>query len=90
MNYPRNYALYKESTLPDAEIPQEERFPSNTIIKEGLMWEHTLPKVGERFPVLYNKLNFSFITSKVVEILEETDHAIKFKTLNSTYIILFK
>lgn len=90
MNYPINIELYKEQTREDAEYPQEDKYNSNTILKTGLMWEHTKPKVGERFHVHQSKLWFNFVTSDVEEILEETKHAIKFKTLNSVYIILFR
>lgn len=88
--FPINIELHKISTRPDAQYPQEERFPSNTCIAVGLMWEWTLPKVGSSFLVMYNKLNHNLSTSIVEEILEETTTNIKFKTINSIYNIIIK
>lgn len=86
-DYPKNIRLYKVETLEDAEYPQEEKYPSGTVLKIGLMWEHTLPKIGEVFEVFAGKLYPTFHTSTVVDIsmLDLVDGVIAFKTLNSKY-----
>ncbi len=82
---PKKIKLTKLYTRTDAEFPQKEKYPDNTII-EGLMWsEFSKPKVGQVFRVLKSKLYASFQTSIVTEIVEETEDKIIFKTLNSVY-----
>lgn len=88
--YPLNIDLFKEETREDAEYPQEQKYPSGTIVSTGLMWGHSLPKVDECFYVHYSKLAYYFRTSIVKEILETTPDYIRFKTLNSVYRINIK
>lgn len=87
--YPKNIQLFKVETREDAEVDQELKYPSGTIIKEGLMWEHTLPKVGDQFYVYVGKLYPSFHTSTVVEInsVDMNKGVVAFKTKNSKYEI---
>ena len=83
-----NIKLFKVNTRDDAEVPQEGKYPSNTVLKIGKMLNISKPKVGVGFVILSPQNYPIFHTSKVVEILEETDKNIKFKTLNSVYDIL--
>ena len=85
MKYPVNIRLTKLKTLEDAEYPQEERFPSSTTIKEGLMWAFSKPKVGKRFPVLQSKMSALFVTSLVKKITKIDSNTSILKTLNSEY-----
>jgi len=84
MNYPVNIELQKLETLPDAQIPQERKFPSLDTVRMGLMWEHTLPQVGQRFMVMSGKTWPTFVTSKVVDI-EDVEEGKIITTLNSKY-----
>ena len=86
-HYPKNISLTKLNTLPNALQPQREKY-SNGTVREGLMWKHSVPKIGEHFFVLIDKLNASFMTSQVVEILHDTPEEVIFKTYNSTYRLL--
>lgn len=88
MDYPVNIVLKKLNTLEDAEYPQKEKYPDG-YEKLGLMWEHNKPKVGEPFLVLTAKTCPTFHTSTVIEILEEKDNSIIFKTLNSMYQLTY-
>ena len=90
MKYPKYIELYKIETLDDAECPQEEKYPSKTIIKAGFMWEHTLPKIDKEFYIFQSKTFPIFKTSIVKEIIEKTDEYIIFKTVNSKYKINIK
>lgn len=78
--------LYKVKTLEDAEYPQEEKYPSGTIIREGWMYEE--PLVGSFFILYGNKIRSSLRTSPVKEVLESSKDHIRFKTLNSEYILI--
>lgn len=89
MEYPVNIELYKIETLENAEYPQEEKYPSGTVLKTGFMWEHTKPKVGEDFYIYQSKLYSNFRTSIITEIIEETNEYIIFKTLNSKYKVKY-
>lgn len=89
MNYPKEITLIKINTREDAEQPQKEKYPDGTE-RNGLMWEFSKPKVGESFMVLISKLLPTFITSPVTEILEKTEKQIIFKTINSTYRLIWK
>lgn len=89
MEYPINIDLYKLETLEDAKYPQEEKYPSGTVIKTGYMWEHTKPKVGEEFYIFQSKTYYNFRTSQITEIIEETKEYIIFKTLNSKYKVKY-
>lgn len=89
MEYPINIELYKLETLEDAEYPQEEKYPSGTVLKTGLMWEHTKPKIGDNFYIYQYKLYCNFRTSIITEIIEETKEYIIFKTLNSKYKVKY-
>lgn len=85
-DFPKKIILQKINTLEDAEYPQKEKYPDGTQ-RKGLMWEFSKPKVGEAFLVLVSKMSPIFHTSIVQEIINETDKEIKFKTLNSTYLL---
>ena len=86
MKYPLNITLRKINTLDDAVVPQREKYPDGTE-RMGLMWDFSYPTVGHSFLVLAGKLHPVFQTSRVTEIIEETDERIVFKTRNSTYEI---
>lgn len=47
------------------------------------------PTVGEPFTIIGIGLRNLFCTSVVTEIVSETEEEIKFKTMNSTYILKF-
>lgn len=83
----KNIELYKEETLKDARYPQEEKYPSKTVLAIGHMWPWTIPKVGKVFHVMYSKLIPKLHTSVVTEIISETEEEIKIKTQNSIYTI---
>lgn len=87
MEYPKRISLFKIKTLDNAEIPQEDKYPSNSYIKMGYLFEHTLPKVGYGFGVFQSKTYCNFVTSVVTEILEQNEEFIIIKTLNSLYRI---
>ena len=89
IKYPFNIELYKVKTLEEAKFPQELKYPSNTVVAKGLMWLHTLPKIGKRFFVMESKLYPSFITSIVKE-LTTFDNYIEIITTNSKYHIKMK
>lgn len=82
--YPINITLTKLKTLELAEYPQEEKYPSG-ISYSGLMWEFSLPKVGERFSVKESKMWSKFNTSIVKHIENIDDKTIILTTLNSKY-----
>lgn len=83
----KNIELFKEETRKDAQIPQEEKYPSKTVLSIGVMWDWTIPVVGEAFHVMYDKTTPKFHTSIVTEIISESEEAIKIKTRNSIYTI---
>lgn len=85
--YPKNISLHKLSTLKDAFIPQEEKYPSGMEMGKGHMWSHTVPKVGDHFFLHSDKINANFRTSPVNKIIEKTSDHIIFETWNSTYKI---
>lgn len=89
MKYPVKIRLIKETTLPDAVVPQEEKYPSGSVVSQGYMWEHTRPTLDTKFYVMATKIYPLFVTSRVNKILESTDEYIRFKTLNSIYKIEF-
>lgn len=89
MKYPKNITLRKLNTLPEAPYPQQDKYPDGSE-RTGLMWEHTLPKVGEAFYVMASKMWPTFHTSFIEEILSETSEKITFRTLNSTYELEIK
>lgn len=89
MKYPIQIRLIKEQTLPDAKIPQEDRYPSGSVVSQGYMWEYTRPQLDTKFYVMESKLYPVFKTTRVVKILESTDEFIRFKTINSIYKIQF-
>ena len=75
-----NVKLIKLNTLDDAEYPQKEKYPDNTI-KEGET--ENLPIVGQSFS-LYKKSKIGFfVTSPVTKIISNSDKEIVFTTLNS-------
>lgn len=77
-----NVKLIKLNTLDDAEYPQKEKYPDNTI-KEGET--ENLPIVGQSFS-LYKKSKIGFfVTSPVTKIISNSDKEIIFTTLNSKY-----
>lgn len=86
MNYPVNILLSKINTREDAEHPQKEKYPNGTE-RRGLMWEHTLPKIGEPFMVAESKLYAHFMTSPVEDLLsfDTIENTIEFRTVNSEY-----
>lgn len=89
--WPKTIQLYKLETKTDAEVPQEEKYPSGTVIKGGYMWEHTLPVVGKQFYVMAGKVLPSLHTSDVL-VVEKVksigrDHSILIETRNSKYEI---
>lgn len=83
--YPKNITLTKLETLSDAEYPQEERYPSNSTVKHGLMWKFSLPKHGQSFSVLRSKLYPSFRTSIVFGIEKIDKNTMILTTMNSKY-----
>jgi hypothetical protein len=85
MNWPVKIILTKLKTREDAEYPQEDRFPSNTTIREGFMWEYSQPVVGECFFVLRGKMHFTFKTSLVQSIENIDKNTLILNTLNSVY-----
>lgn len=87
--YPKNITLTKLNTLDEAEFPQREKYPDGSE-RTGLMWEFSEPRIGKCFYVLEGKLNPTFRTSLVQEILFKTDNSIVFKTINSIYKITWK
>ena len=89
MKYPIQIRLVKEKTLADAIIPQEEEYPSGSVVSQGYMWQHTQPQLDSKFYVMESKLYPVFKTSRIIKILESTDEYIRFKTLNSIYKIEF-
>jgi hypothetical protein len=86
VNYPLNIELYKVKTLEEATTPQELKYPSDKVIAKGLMWMHTLPKIGEPFFVMENKLSPIFHTSAVKKLTYFDDY-IEVITINSKYHI---
>lgn len=82
--------LKKIETRDDAIHDQEDKYPSGEIIAVGHMFHWSLPKVGESFYVMIDKLTPLFRTSVVVEIINYDNGNIEFKTLNSIYQILIK
>ena len=90
MKWPIKIALFKESTREDAKHPQEDEYPSGSVLSEGYMWDYTQPKLGNKFYVMESKLYPNFRTSSIQEILETTDEYIRFRTKNSVYKVLFK
>jgi hypothetical protein len=88
MIYPKNYNLIKMKTLEDAKHPQPDKYPDG-YIKEGFMWEYTMPIVGNAFHVFQSKTYYNFRTSVITEIVETTEKHIIFKTENSIYKIIF-
>lgn len=89
MKFPLNVTLTKLNTRDDAYIPQRDKYPDG-YAKIGLMWEHSVPKVGESFVLYYDKLTSIFHTSLVQEITSELPGEIVFKTMNSTYKITYE
>lgn len=83
--YPVNILLTKLETRPDAEYPQEEKYPSKTTVMKGLMWEFSLPKVGERFVVLVSKMSSMFCTSILEKVENIDEKTMLLTTLNSVY-----
>jgi len=89
--YPKYITLIKLKTLKGAKHPQEEKYPSDgSTVRDGLMWEFSLPKVGESFAILLSKMNASFITSEIKEIEKVNDNLIILTTLNSKYKLEIK
>lgn len=89
MEYPKKIDLVKVITLENAEYPQREKYPNKTTVSTGLMFEHTLPKIGEPFFVMGSKLYPIFHTSQVKEI-QDTSFGYVLTTLNSIYKIVIK
>lgn len=83
--YPVNISLTKLETRPDAEYPQEEKYPSNSTVKTGLMWEFSLPKVGEPFAVKESKMWSKYNTSTIEKIDVIDENTMLLTTLNSVY-----
>lgn len=84
--------LLKLETRSDAEVPQEEKYPSGTVIATGFaLGDETNPYVKKGFPVYIVKKNSfrGFKTSNVTEIEEETPNFIQFKTRNSRYKLIW-
>lgn len=90
-NYPVNIKLTKLKTLEDAKYPQEEKYPSDgSTVREGLMWEFSLPKHGQSFNVMQSKMYPSFRTSIVFEIEEIDKNIMILTTMNSKYKLEIK
>lgn len=83
----KSIELLKLKTREDALYPQEEKYPSGTIVSKGLMWKWTIPEVGKQFNVMYDKLTPIFHTSTITNIIETTEDKIIFETVNSLYQI---
>jgi hypothetical protein len=49
---------------------------------------HDKPKVGYSLMMGYNKVNFTWLTTPIIEIIEEDDRMVHFKTKNSEYKLL--
>lgn len=79
--------LYKLETRIDALTPQEHKYPPNTIIAEGYMYDYTIPTIGNQFFLYGDKLDPFFQTSVVVDVVKNED-GYYIKTLNSKYQIL--
>ena len=78
--------LIKLETLPNAEYPQEDKYSSGEIVKKGLMFPHSIPKVGECFYVHKLQLGSMFRTS-LVQSVEEIEDGYIITTINSKYKI---
>lgn len=85
IDYPVNITLTKLETLKDAEHPQEEKYPSGSTVRTGLMWEFSLPKIGESFEVKESKMWSSFHTSRIIDIEHIDDKTMILTTKNSKY-----
>lgn len=85
MEYPKRIALHKLETLVDAQVPQEHKYKSGTVLSIGYLFEHTQPIIGQEFYVFQSKTQCTFRTSEIVEILQQNEEFIIFKTLNSLY-----
>jgi len=85
MNYPVNITLTKLKTLKDAPYPQEDKYPSQSTVIKGLMFEHTIPEIGRSFSVHISKLAFIFHTSIITRIKKVSDNEMILTTLNSKY-----
>jgi hypothetical protein len=83
--YPVNITLTKLETRSDAEYPQEEKYPSITTIRHGLMWDWSMPKVGEQFNVKESKMWSKFTTSRIEKIDIVNENEMLLTTLNSVY-----
>lgn len=79
--------LYKLETKANAEFPQEWKYPSNTVIAEGFMYDHTIPVEGKQFYLYKNKLSPFFQTS-IVEKVIKNEKGYYIETINSKYQIL--
>ena len=78
--------LIKLETLSNAEYPQEDKYPSGEIVKKGLMFPYSLPKVNECFHVYHGKLQPVYRTS-LVQSVEKIEDGYIITTLNSKYKI---
>lgn len=77
--------LIKQETLKSAPYPQEEKYPSKRIVKEGYMFAHTKPRIGKPFAVYTTKLTPTFITSAVQKIEHLDALTMTLTTTNSVY-----
>lgn len=83
--YPVKVKLTKLLTREDAPFPQEHQYPSLTTVRIGFMWEHTKPIVGKPFMLYLSKINPTFHTSTITEIVELDTKTYVLTTLNSKY-----
>jgi hypothetical protein len=84
----RKADLLKLETRPDAEYPQEDKYPSGEVICFG----EVVGGVEPGKSVLMIKLDSfgGFATSVVKEIEEEAPNFVQFKTINSRYKLIWK
>lgn len=72
-------------TLKTAESPQEEKYPSDSTVREGFMYEDSQPKVGHNFYVQGEKPGKMFQTSDVAAIQKVNTNQMIILTRNSRY-----
>lgn len=77
--------LTKIETLEEAELPQEDKYPSKTTVREGYIKAEHMPQIGKAV-YISNEHNIPIFHTSTVRDVEELDnHTMILTTLNSKY-----